>query len=523
MQKKLLLSCLISFQLFFAHRAISQSTTSKVSMVPSITIVSNDGNYTEAVGGLCFNISISNPSTTDTTFVDVQVASNSTVTLNSDYFISPTTIAFPPGSSANQSCCVSVLSDALAEPIEELHMQLANPTNNALLVDSLINFTFYDDDSVSTNSPCSDLFFSEYVHSFPFNRAFELYNPTASVANLSDYTIKMYFAGNTVAGTTIPLSGFLNAADTYVISYSGSDSILKSLADTVNGQFFFNAGNVIALYHANTLVDAIGTIGVNPGNYWPVYNSQTSSTVLVRKQNIQQGETTWAVSNGQWDIYPQGDYSHLGGHTINGCGFVVPPTVTMFTSDAAFDEAIGGLGISAKIFNPLLNQAVTVDVVIGSATTATNGIDFTYTPTQLTFPANSTAAQTISISVFDDLSIEPDELVELRLQNVSNGATILDSSWVLTIQNNDFVGIKKQGVEKGISILPNPVKDILTIESAEEIESYQLSNVVGLLCVEESNLTAKQVKLNLSNYPEGVYFIKIKTASHISTRKVVVR
>lgn len=96
MKKKLLLSCLISFQLFFAHRAISQSTTSKVSMVPSITIVSNDGNYTEAVGGLCFNISISNPSTTDTTFVDVQVASNSTVTLNSDYFISPTTIAFPP-------------------------------------------------------------------------------------------------------------------------------------------------------------------------------------------------------------------------------------------------------------------------------------------------------------------------------------------------------------------------------------------------------------------------------------------
>ena len=121
------------------------------------------------------------------------------------------------------------------------------------------------------------------------------------------------------------------------------------------------------------------------------------------------------------------------------------------------------------------------------------------------------------------MSIEPDELLELRLQNVSNGATILDSSWVLTIQNNDFVGIKKQGVEKGISLLPNPVQDVLTIESAEEIEAYQLLNVVGLICAEESNLIAKQVKLNMSNYPEGIYFIKIKTGVQTLTRKVLVR
>ncbi len=507
--------CYLIIQLFLSIGIASNVQAKKNSsgVVPAISIVSNDGTYTEAVGGLCFSVSITNP-LPDTTFVDVQIVASTTGTLGTDFTIAPTRIKFLPNFAGNESVCVSIFEDLLAEPIETYSFMLANPSNNATLGDSLINFTIYDNDSITTSNPCSDIFFSEFVHSFSAgDRAFELYNPTGQVVDLSNYSIKIYFAGNTVAGTDVPLSGFINHGDTYVISYSGSDSAVKAISDLVNGQFFFNGNSAIGLYHNATLVDCFGTIGVNPGFGWPVYNANSTSATLVRKQNIKQGESNWNNSNGQWDIFPQADYSHLGSHTINGCGFIVPPTVTMFTSDASFNEAVGGLSISVKIFNPLA-VATTVDVVLGNLTTATLNSDFTFTPSQLTFPANSTVPQSISISIVDDLTIEPDEILELRLQNVSGSATILDSSWVLTIQNDDFTGISEIKTSATHNLQPNPVKDILKFTSNNKIDSYQITNFLGQVYKAETNINSSQLNLNLQDLKPGMYFIVVKEGTN---------
>ncbi len=490
--------------------SIRAQSQNKIQLVPTISIVSSDGTYGESVGALCFSVSISNPET-DTTFVDVLVVASSTGSVGGDFSLTPTTIKFLPNFTGSEYVCVSVVNDAVAEPIEIYSLKLSNASNGAVINDSLINFTIYDDDSVSTNSPCTDLFFSEFVHSFTAgDRAIEIYNPIGQVANLSQYSLKIYFNGDTTPGTTIPLSGFLNYADTYVMSYSGSDSIVRSLSDSVSGQFFFNSANAIALYHGATLIDCYGIIGVDPGNYWPVGGSSTSSATIVRKQSIKQGESSWAISNGQWDVFPQADYTHLGAHTINGCGFVIPPTVTMFTSDVSYSESVGTLTISARIFNPS-SSPITVDVVVGSLTTATNNIDFGYTPTQLTFPANSTADQYISISLFDELSIEPDEIIELRLQNASNGASILDSSWMMTIVNDDFTGIRTVKAANNLLLHPNPVKNVLHVSNQLPIEEYNISNFLGQVILQSSKLSANQLKINTQELEAGIYFIQIKS------------
>jgi hypothetical protein len=498
----------------------SAQSVEKSNAVPTITIVSSDGIYGESVGALCFSVSISNPDI-DTTFVDVAALLSSTGNLGSDFTLTPSTIKFAPNFTGSEYVCVSVVNDLLAEPIEKYDLKITNPSNGAILLDSLISFTIYDDDSVSTNNPCADLFFSEFVHSFTANdRAFEIYNPTGQVVNLSNYSIKIYYNGSTTPGNDVALSGFLNYADTYIISHTGSDSIVRALADTVSNQFYFNAGNVVALYNGNNLIDCYGILGVDPGNYWPVGGSSTSSSTLVRKTGIKQGENSWAISNGQWDIFPQGDYTHLGSHTINGCGFIVPPTITMYTADASFNEADGTLGISAKIYNPA-NFPITVDVVLGSLTTATINVDFQYTPTQLTFPANSSADQFISISMLDDLSIEPDEVVELRLQNATNGASILDSTWKLIIRNDDFTSVKSVSSNSNLQLLPNPVKDRLWVSMNTGIESYQISNLLGNTFIEVNDLSTSQLKINLEQLAAGIYFIRIKSKGEYITRRFV--
>ncbi len=44
---------------------------------------------------------------------------------------------------------------------------------------------------------CSDLFFSEYVEGWSQNKAIEVYNPTSSTIDLSNYQIERYSNGAT--------------------------------------------------------------------------------------------------------------------------------------------------------------------------------------------------------------------------------------------------------------------------------------------------------------------------------------
>lgn len=46
---------------------------------------------------------------------------------------------------------------------------------------------------------CSELFFSEYVEGSGTNKALEIYNPTENPIDLSEYSIKRYNNGNTMA------------------------------------------------------------------------------------------------------------------------------------------------------------------------------------------------------------------------------------------------------------------------------------------------------------------------------------
>ena len=72
--------------------------------------------------------------------------------------------------------------------------------------------------TLSYAQDCSDLFISEYVEGWSNNKALEIYNPTASPIDLSQYMVIRYSNGNTTAtaANAIQLIGTIEAYSTHV-------------------------------------------------------------------------------------------------------------------------------------------------------------------------------------------------------------------------------------------------------------------------------------------------------------------
>jgi hypothetical protein len=86
---------------------------------------------------------------------------------------------------------------------------------------------------------------------------------------------------------------------------------------------------------------------------------------------------------------------------------------------------------------------------------------------------------------------------------------------------NSISGIKPiHELNEGISIYPNPANGIVTIESSEELKQVVCTNSWGLICFQEEDKFLKK-QVDLSSLPSGVYFIKIKTESSSSVKKII--
>ena len=67
---------------------------------------------------------------------------------------------------------------------------------------------------------------------------------------------------------------------------------------------------------------------------------------------------------------------------------------------------------------------------------------------------------------------------------------------------------------------PNPAKDNLTINANASIESLQLFDVQGRLLVTEIT-NSHQANINISNYSNGVYFLKVNSEMGAKKKKII--
>lgn len=111
--------------------------------------------------------------------------------------------------------------------------------------------------------------------------------------------------------------------------------------------------------------------------------------------------------------------------------------VSFEVAEMSVDESAGTVTASVVITNPTATET-SVDVVVTGGT-AVAGTDYNFGTVTLTFPANSTEAQTFSFDVLDNTEENEDVTIEFSLQNPTNDALIGIETLTVTIEDNDGV------------------------------------------------------------------------------------
>ncbi|MEM7038980.1 MAG: lamin tail domain-containing protein, partial [Bacteroidota bacterium] len=293
-----------------------------------------------------------------------------------------------------------------------------------------------------TGPNCTDdIFFSEYIEGSSSNKAFELYNPTNNTVDLTDYVIYRFNNGNLSASDSLFPQGMLMSDSVFVVGNPSANAAIMAESDTTHTMTFYNGDDAMALINMATgdTLDIIGEIGVDPGAGWTVGGGATNNNTLIRQANVQKGETDWAISVTQWDVFALDMTDSLGQHSMTPCGAVAPTTISFTTGSSNPGEGDGAVTVCVSITGNTAATATDVTVMLNTgSSSATNATDFNYTDVTLSFPAMTDTTLCVTVNIVQDMMPEADETVVLDLMNPTNGATIGVGTHTMTIADDDF-------------------------------------------------------------------------------------
>jgi len=72
-----------------------------------------------------------------------------------------------------------------------------------------------------------------------------------------------------------------------------------------------------------------------------------------------------------------------------------------------------------------------------------------------------------------------------------------------------------------IKCYPNPVTNLLVIESPETIQSLAIYNLQGELIMKEINLNESSIHLNLADFEKGIYLISVTTNTQVLSKQII--
>ena len=96
------------------------------------------------------------------------------------------------------------------------------------------------------------------------------------------------------------------------------------------------------------------------------------------------------------------------------------------------------------------------------------------------------------------------------------------TSDVITVSVSPTGIAEAEALEAGVKLQPNPTNGIITISSRFEMQKIELLNVAGQLLLTQST-TDKTHQLNLTDFTEGIYFVRVVYPNGLSTVKKVVK
>ena len=222
----------------------------------------------------------------------------------------------------------------------------------------------------AVSAQCTDVFISEYLEGSSNNKGLELYNPSGSDADLSNYSIVVIGNGGSFTNT-FDLYGTLASDDVFILTTDQMDSATQAMADTAlsfPSVCHFNGDDAVCLLKGTDTIDVLGVRWVDPGKNWTVGTGSTANHTLVRKATVKAGQTDWTIGANEWDVYPQNTWSYLGSHSSD-CHPSAATEPTAAAADPAqeeedvisiYSETYGNL--AGTSFFPFWNQGTQYEV-----------------------------------------------------------------------------------------------------------------------------------------------------------------
>lgn len=421
----------------------------------------------EGSGEYNVEITIINPSATDATTFVVAVAGDAERT--QDYTVTGTPSAFTAGSSASVFFSIDPIDDQIDELDETVVLtltQVSGGTNAAAGTPSTFTLTLIDAQTTEDPTPVT----IETARALPdgdrvlvrgvFSRvkgAFAyLQDGTAGITlrQPSGSFQDQIASGAIVAGDSVEVVGTLSSFNGLKqFNEAGVEAVrvlqkgvgvptplVRTIADILsNGEAL-----------ESRLVRVTGGSFVETGTFAERTNytlNQDGTTLTVRVANaadtdvdgtaIPSGPTSVTGVLSQFNSQGVGGYQLLPIRASDiGDAGPLTPTVRFSMASAAVSEDAGMYTIRVTLDNPSATAATTVDVSVTGGT-ATNGADIAQFNTQtLTFGANATTPQEVTVTLTDDGVDEDPETLIFTLANASGMATIgTPSTFTLTISD----------------------------------------------------------------------------------------
>lgn len=366
--------------------------------------------------------------------------------------------------------------------------------------------------------PCSDLFFSEYVEGYGNNKALEIYNPTQSAIQLSDYSIVRFRNGATDApATTNPKSvtqlpsHMLPPDETYVVvldrTIVAPETVYSSFDKPVwNGYLFvdtvFNIvtgepeldedGNVIfdVVYDDDDEFGFTATFDYDQREYYEEYDLQ-----------------------GKADVFLDPDYDLSRTMSFNG-------------DDAM--ALIKGTEVDVVAYSNLVDVIGVIGEDPSYLTTFGNLDDCWINDAGYCL----TKDQTI-VRLQDNTSGRND----LNEVGFVLGGTFTGQGW-WSYRKNTFSFLGDHECEchpeslsaptinlVPIQVYPNPSTDFVLVTAPKAIESIQIFNITGQqVAAKILSSDFNQVQVNTNDLPEGIYTIHVNfEGGDLSVEKLMVK
>lgn len=162
---------------------------------------------------------------------------------------------------------------------------------------------------------------------------------------------------------------------------------------------------------------------------------------------------------------------------------------------------------------------MTPDTLLPLGGTATFVNESTGSPTSWawTFTDGTPSTSALQTPPAITYNLPGDHDVKLIVTNANGSNTLTKTGYI----HVGGVGVNNLNANV-VSVFPNPVKDVMTIQSVNNIKEIQVYNAAGQLVISET-VNAKTVNVNTSGLTTGIYNLKATLENGTINKKVVIQ